>query len=1324
MAMLREEKYQIALITLGVIVTSFFAVFVYREAFPEYKIYQDRYVELENFRSTYTGEPPPDFQKGVKQLLFEDPHQGQPKIDRCITCHIAMEYSHFSPTKIAHDVNGNIIRDVNGFPVKVPNEDYVWGKLDEKIKQLEKEGNQKEAERLQELKTVEIGEVKYDVTKALRMHPLMGSETRPFEFHTLNNYGCTVCHNGNGFALTASKAHGPVFDGQYENEFTGPTPIFLETDPINDTLFAKAYNGKPGESILFQSNPLFVGHVIQAKCIQCHLTSNAVLMEGATRTALLSDRVEERTKVISDSLENEKKALLSLIKLREEIQTQGYTKTVEDIRKKSQDFSLSQLDRQEALSQLHYLSAVPENQILEKINSSIKQLLGSDELAKQLDEAVTKETSDTAAAIEKFINDHANSASGSIFARAKTVQQDQSLMPYVKNVDSTWKADAENRKNKQAFTSELDLLTKDYQRGKDLYINQACYGCHRINGFSRGGVGPELTNEGNAYLWFVKEKIVWPQSDLPTSTMPNYRLAQSDVEDLTTFLMAQKGQKQSISDTAYQMEVKSWETGRKMPWELPINPVDLHNVKYGMTVFATEGCASCHRLKGFESNVGFRVEKEKTDFETRYKEHEWFQKLFPETIVGSEIVKTLETKAQEIDEHIADDVRKDTILEEIERNHPGLFETFYEHFTYADRAKNHEYSAEQLKEWKERLHRVLMMFIQEYGLGRIVGPRPNWSGIYRTDQWLIEHFEKPNRHTARSLMPAMPFDISKFYALTYMLDMLAIKNRDEVREIWTNRGFNPAQAYHIHCSQCHGEFLHGDGPVAQWIYPIPKNLRNADFLTNYTKDNVIQSITHGVKGTPMPPWGEAAMDKPMADGIPELTQSEIKQLVDWIYSGLLTGTSITSPKDIPKWRYGPKDIIQEMKKEKRIIEKGGTPLFFDIQEMKEKPQEKKKSTFVSKKPAKEIALNDPSAKSNADDKVSEFFDVKPNPLPGPEKNLYFIKKQYYTKDNIEAGQRFFELNCAVCHGKEADGMGYRSGSMFDAKPRMLTNLHWIETRDDLRLLRSIKYGVPGTAMTPWGDLTTGQQRMQLVMFIRTLSQEQEQRDLLFDAIYQSFDVPNQILVDARASEYAQIDQLEKKIEETREQRTTLFKTVSEGQGNASDAVKYYQDELILSQQLHQHEESDAILVDLQKELAKEKDVYLKLGITLINKTLLYDVFDKFLKLIRTHKYHFVFKNGNLTANFSDEIENESQKYGEEIISIIDALLDSQKKKLEDKDNDAQMKKELESNIRTLTTLKQDMISGFADARRSRERQQKLYNEYTQKLKTLNVVKNK
>ena len=92
-----------------------------------------------------------------------------------------------------------------------------------------------------------------------------------------------------------------------------------------------------------------------------------------------------------------------------------------------------------------------------------------------------------------------------------------------------------------------------------------------------------------------------------------------------------------------------------------------------------------------------------------------------------------------------------------------------------------------------------MMYIQEYGLGRLICPRPNWSGVFRTDEWLMEHFVKPDAHSPRSIMPAFPFDQTKFYALTHMLDVQGILNRNEVREIWKNEGFNPALAFEIHC---------------------------------------------------------------------------------------------------------------------------------------------------------------------------------------------------------------------------------------------------------------------------------------------------------------------------------------------------------------------------------------------------------------------------------------------------------------------------------------------------------------------------------------------
>ncbi|MBA3816736.1 MAG: hypothetical protein H0X29_09525, partial [Parachlamydiaceae bacterium] len=676
---MRSQRYQIALILLALIAGAFFCVFFLRELFPEYRIYQNDYVALEKFRSTYTGEPPPAFRAGVKQIVFEREDKGPPLIDRCISCHVALQLPHFSATKITYDSNGSIVRDANGTPIKVANEEYIWTKLNHKIveltdekvnQQLTQEGASskvtarlKEAEELQSLKQAQVGEHTYDVAKVLVMHPLIGKETRPFEFHPLDEYGCISCHSGNGKGLTTDKAHGPVFDEKYETEYMGPRPEFLEHDEANDPQFAHIFNDKPADHLLFQTSPILVGHLIQAKCVQCHNQNNSTL------------------------------------------------------------------------------EAVPN-------------------------------------------------IAGNIL---------------------------EKKKN----NSDVNTLTADYRRGQELYISQACYACHRIAGFSRGGVGPELTRAGGLYPWLLKEKITWPQGTLKTSTMPNMRLDHVEVEDLMTFLLGQNGPTKAVSTIDYKIGIQEWEAGKKQSLEKPISPTQTHDLNYAMIMFATQGCAACHRLKGYESNVGYSIEKseEKPTFGALHQEHTWFQRLFPEDMIGSEIVKNIEQHAEEIDKRIVEHVRENSLLEELEKNYPETIESFYSPFRFAARAKNNlaktsnvekthastQLSQDQLKAWQQRVHRVLMMYIQEYGLGRLIGPKPNWSGVYRSDEWLMEHFRNPAGHVPNSIMPILPFDDTKFYALTYMLDALGKRNRDNVKAIWENQGFDPSQAFHIYCAQCHGD---------------------------------------------------------------------------------------------------------------------------------------------------------------------------------------------------------------------------------------------------------------------------------------------------------------------------------------------------------------------------------------------------------------------------------------------------------------------------------------------------------------------------------------
>ncbi len=1295
---MRSDKYQIALIGCGIIATLLTAVFFYRELFPEYKVYQNRYMALEEFRSSYTGQPLPPFRYGIKQIIKERKDKGPVAIDRCTSCHVALQLSHFSPTKIAKNVNGEIILDEEGIPKKVANENYVFAKLDEKIA----DSHGREAEKLEALKVIKVGEHTYDAAKVLTMHPLIGRETRPFELHPIDEYGCTSCHGGNGRGLTTQKAHGPVYDGQYEMEDIGPEPKFTEPDEKNDPKFSKVFNGKPGHKLLFQTTPILVGSLIEANCMQCHQSSKAALHDAVDKAQATTEQWLEKSKRINASYSKDLDALVSLLNLRHSVDMRGVAETVSRWQKESENYRLPEKKRTVLAHQAKLLTAMvggwdglrtenaqPARDVaIEKIQGLLEESLGSKSLAEQLSRQVDSEGVDIPQIVNQFIFDHKGDkdADGEVFIKARAVDKNQETEKNVKEQSASFKHEEVKIHN------DVDKLTARFHEGEELFISQACYACHRISGFTRGGIGPELTEIGDYYPWYIKQSIVWPQADLKTSTMPNYRLDHEELEGLVTFLLAQRGQNKAVSVAEYKTKVQEWEAGKKTAIEKPITPAKQHDLRYAMTVFATEGCAACHRLEGFKSNVGFAIEKESPDFNQLYMEREWFKRVIPESITGSELVEVLETNGEAFDKRIVDGVRQDGLIEEIEAKFPGNTESFYSNFKYAARAQNHALEGDELKAWNRRVHQTLMMYVQIYGYGRLIGPKPNWSGVYRSDKWLMEHFWKPSSLIARSIMPVFPFDNTKFYALTNMLDVLGERNRNANRKVWQERGFNPEVAYELYCAQCHGDMRVGNGPVAEWIYPVPKNLRNADFLRNLTRQRVFDSISHGVKGTPMPPWGEVAKDKPMDDSAPVLSDGEIAILTDWLYSTLPGGTVIQEETDVPKWQYEPENVIEELKNE-------GSDLKIK--------QNYRPDITAFPKGDKLFASLEP----NVSPKVEVVFDVEKS-FPGkPDPYSYYIKKKYYTPENLDEGRAFFELNCAVCHGREGDGAGDRASVMVDAKPRMLTNLDWLDTRDDLRLLRSIKYGVLGTSMTPWGDQTTSLKRLQLVMYIRTLSEEQKERDRLFTALYNAFDRAEIIVENARKEQFEKIVSLQENQDKLQRQERELRLKGS----SPSEAAQVYEQSLRMKQELTQKESVDRILQELRGVIQQEKMLYQGIGMTLLSQRLEPELMSQFVQLIEQNNEAFSLKNGKLSYQFG------KQKQVDEFYEVLKQKIESklnkrilQKTFIEGRIASPGRQEELEninSKINSLTNLRNILTSNLEEAKRLRERERELVESF-------------
>nr|MCH9704157.1 c-type cytochrome [Chlamydiota bacterium] len=783
-----QNIYQAALIFFALLVVFAISVFVYKELFPEYKSYQFAYKKLEKLRS----DKPAPFDVGIKQIIIPDPENGPEIIDRCTSCHVAMNLPHFSPTRVALDVNDNPILDESGIPHQEPNPDYVFLNAPQKLQKYR---------------------------GALNAHPLIGAETKPFEFHPVEEYGCTSCHSGNGRSLVAKRAHGPVSD--YEEAHAGLTPQFLELDERFDPPFSKRYNGKPGHDLTFQTKPLLVGPLIEAKCMQCHQTAQDDVSSTVMQINQLTAAKEQQLADLREAVEDEKEALLALLNLQRLIAKRDVEKTIRYLEIERQNFLLTPTQIDALEGQIAFLKEGGN------IASSVEQIVGSEERAEELLKVAS--AAEDVNQLQLLVNQQS-------FTKAKVIEeQSKKLQEYEEAKEGYLSA----VQDKQLIaTLKRGPLFAHYERGRELYISQSCYACHRIAGLSRASIGPELTQIGLSYPWYVKESIVWPQADLPSSTMPNFHLDHQEVEDLMAFLMAQTGMRKTHSEVDQKVSIAQWEAGAKLPWEEPIAPTELRNLHFGQTVFATQGCASCHRLEGFDSHV-------------KPTDRAWFERTFPENILGSTLAERIQEKGEEID-HKFLATKQYTLLMQLEQRFPGLLIGFYPNFKFASRVDESE-------KYQRRLNTVLQAMIGEYGLGREIAPPLNWSGVMRSDAWLLGHFRNPAAYTARSLMPSMPFDDTKFFALNYMLKEMGKRNRDKLQKRWEKEGFSPSVAYQTLCASCHGDQRQGNGPVAQWIYPVPKNLRNPVFLRNLTKKEAIDSITMGVVGTPMPPWGEGVL---------------------------------------------------------------------------------------------------------------------------------------------------------------------------------------------------------------------------------------------------------------------------------------------------------------------------------------------------------------------------------------------------------------------------------------------------------------------------------
>lgn len=397
-----------------------------------------------------------------------------------------------------------------------------------------------------------------------------------------------------------------------------------------------------------------------------------------------------------------------------------------------------------------------------------------------------------------------------------------------------------------------------YEKGRQLFLEKACWGCHTIAGISSTSQAPELTNAGGKFDYdYLVESIVEPTANLATSKMPKFGWVgeKETVAALATYLKGQQAERLRSAESTpigylppkselATIAEPSAEVGRELFAGVPVNG--------GL---AKGGCINCHSFRNSDGdlaggNIGpdltWSVRARGVDYvhdHIRNSRGHVADSVMPifkdfsdvevESLV--EYLSTFDYKLDSADgQQLFDTYCVSCHGEKLDGNGrvahmlDPLPRAFTPHFvdSYASRFKDSirdGVKGTSMPTWKNVLSDQEIDTLIAYIKGQNL-----------TDS---EHFER-----MKVKLP-VPGD----------LERLDYKHKETT--LVAGSPENGMAAFQKYCTACHGKLANGKGPDAYYLeHPLPRNLINKEFMnqSGVTDERLYQSILLGVAGTPMP----------------------------------------------------------------------------------------------------------------------------------------------------------------------------------------------------------------------------------------------------------------------------------------------------------------------------------------------------------------------------------------------------------------------------------------------------------------------------------------
>ena len=199
----------------------------------------------------------------LNDLFIEMNYMSVPRVDRCQTCHRAIDRPGFESKKEAE----RLLTELRGKLDKNLIEPTRRADAEERVAQLERTVNAPQ-----------------DILNPFRTHPKLDTFVGSSSPHPLLEYGCTVCHRGQDRATEFGRAgHTPMSKRMEMRWKKVKFPLFPGTWDYKNRNWG--YQVNP-----FLDTPMYPRQYSEAGCVKCH--ANQIDVEGAERINKATHMVE------------------------------------------------------------------------------------------------------------------------------------------------------------------------------------------------------------------------------------------------------------------------------------------------------------------------------------------------------------------------------------------------------------------------------------------------------------------------------------------------------------------------------------------------------------------------------------------------------------------------------------------------------------------------------------------------------------------------------------------------------------------------------------------------------------------------------------------------------------------------------------------------------------------------------------------------------------------------------------------------------------------------------------------------------------------------